>query len=147
MVAQPSEPVVASAGELNWLNGTASARTSAPWTGLPLHATRKRTVTWVVERPITVGLTDWVSMFRRSGSDTFAIGIGALPLQPVAGAVAARIRADGTEVAAVEPSAFRAVTRERIVLPTSTFLSTYVLLVAPPICEQLPPSSSQRRHE
>jgi hypothetical protein len=45
-------------------------------------------------------------------------------LQPVTGAGAVRITADGTDVAAVEPSAFRAVTRERIVLPTSTFLRT-----------------------
>ena len=32
-------------------------------------------------------------------------------------------------------------------LPTSTFLRTYVRSVAPPIWEQLPPFSSQRRHE
>ena len=31
-------------------------------------------------------------------------------------------------------------------LSTSTFFSTYVLSVAPPIFEQLPPSASQRRH-
>ena len=109
--------------------------------------TRKRSEIVVVERPTTDGLIDWPSMRSRSGRDTFAIGIGALPLQPVTGAGAVRITADGTDVAAVEPSAFRAVTRERIVLPTSTFFRTYVLSVAPPIWEQLPPFSSQRRHE
>ena len=70
-----------------------------------------------------------------------------MPLQPVTGAGADRITAEGTDVAGVEPSAFRAVTRTRIALSTSTFLRTYVLSVAPPICEQLPPFSSQRRHE
>ena len=104
-------------------------------------------MTDVVERPTVVGLIDCVSIFSRSGSETFAIGIGALPLQPVAGAVATRMTAVGTEVAATEPSLLRAVTRERIVLPTSTFFSTYVLSLAPLIAEQLPPFSSQRRHE
>ena len=87
--------------------------------------TRKRTEIDPVERPTTDGLIDWPSMSSRSGSETLAIGIGALPLQPVpGGAGAVRITADGTDVAVVEPSAFRAVTRERIVLPTSTFLRT-----------------------
>jgi hypothetical protein len=91
---------------------------------LPLQVTRKRTVMELVERPTTAGLIDCPSMFSRSGSDTLAIGIGALPLQPVgAGAAATRITAVGTDVADAEPSLFRAVTRERIVLPTSTFLS------------------------
>ena len=52
----------------------------------------------------------------------------------------------GTDVDWAAPSAFRAVTRERIVLSTSTFFSTYVFSVAPPIVAQLPPSLSQRRH-
>ena len=87
--------------------------------------TRKRTEIDFVERPTTDGLIDWPSMCSRSGSETLAIGIGALPLQPVGvGAAAVRITAVGTDVADVEPSAFRAVTRERIVLPTSTFFST-----------------------
>ncbi len=86
-------------------------------------------------------------MRSRFGSETLAIGIGALPSQPLgAGAGAALTTAVGTDVAWVPPSAFRAVTRERIVLSTSTFFSTYVFSVAPPIFEQLPPSPSQRRH-
>ena len=52
----------------------------------------------------------------------------------------------GTDVDWVAPSAFRAVTRERIVSSTSTFFSTYVFSVAPPMVAQLPPSLSQRRH-
>src|SRR6476659_8981645 len=52
----------------------------------------------------------------------------------------------GTDVDDAEPSAFLAVTRTRIVLPTSTVLRTYVLSVAPLIDEQLPPFESQRRH-
>jgi hypothetical protein len=52
----------------------------------------------------------------------------------------------GTDVACAEPSAFVAVTRTRMVLSASGFLSTYVLSVAPPMFEQLPPFSSQRSH-
>ena len=59
---------------------------------------------------------------------------------------AALTTAVGTDVDWVEPSAFRAVTRERIVLSMSSFFSTYVLSVAPPMFEQLPPLASQRRH-
>jgi hypothetical protein len=131
---------------LNWLNGTTSTSTSAPWTGLPSHDTCARIVIVWDERPTTPGLIDCPSTSSRSGGATFAIWIGALPAQPLGAAGAARTTAVGTEVAWAEPSLFRAVTRERIVLPTSTRLSKYVLSVAPPIVEQLPPFSSQRRH-
>jgi hypothetical protein len=67
--------------------------------------------------------------------------------QPVAGGAGARLMtAVGTEVAVPVPSLFLAVTRTRNVFPASTFRSVYVLDVAPPTFEQLPPSSSQRRH-
>ena len=69
-----------------------------------------------------------------------------MPEQPPAGG-AARTTALGTDVALAEPSLFVAVTRIRIVLPTSGRLSTYVLWFAPPIAEQLPPLASQRRQE
>jgi hypothetical protein len=85
-------------------------------------------------------------MRSRFGSAMPAIGSGALPSQPLGGAGAAWTTAVGTDVAWFEPSAFLAVTRERIVLSTSGFFSTYVFSVAPPIFEQLPPSLSQRRH-
>ena len=86
-------------------------------------------------------------MMSRFGSATFAIWIGAGPSHPLGGAVAARTTAVGTDVEGVEPSLFLAVTRTRIVLPTSTFFRTYVFWFVPPIAAQLPPSESQRRHE
>jgi hypothetical protein len=52
----------------------------------------------------------------------------------------------GAEVADVPPSAFVAVTRARIVLPTSTPLRVYVRLVAPLIAEQPLPLGLQRSH-
>ena len=54
------------------------------------------------------------------------------------------IAAVGTDVAMVEPSAFDAVTRKRIVLPTSTDFSVYFRVVAPLIPAQLPPFLSHR---
>ena len=100
-----------------------------------------------VERPMTPGLICCPSITSRFGSATFAIWIGAAPSHPLGGAVAAWTTAVGTEVAGVEPSLFVAVTRKRIVLPTSTLVRAYVFWLAPPIPEQLPPSASQRRHE
>ena len=52
----------------------------------------------------------------------------------------------GADVAAVEPSGFVAVTRTRIVFPTSTPRSVYVRAVAPLIAEQLLPLVLQRSH-
>ena len=98
-----------------------------------------------VDLPTTVGLIDWPSIRSRFGSETLAIGIGAAPSHPLGGAGAARTTAVGTVVKPVAPSAFRAVTRTRSVLSTSTFFSTYVFSVAPPMLAQLPPSLSQRR--
>ena len=132
-VAQPSAPVGCSAGVENWLNGTASPYTSAPCTGLPLQITRKRSVIVGVERPTTPGLICCPSIRSRFGSAMFAIWIGAAPSHPLGGAGAARTTAVGTEVDGVAPSLFLAVTRTRIVLSTSTFFSTYVFSVAPPI--------------
>jgi hypothetical protein len=52
----------------------------------------------------------------------------------------------GTDVELSDPSALVAVTTTRSVFSRSTGLSTYSLLVAPLIDEQLPPFWSQRRH-
>jgi len=52
----------------------------------------------------------------------------------------------GTEVAWVEPSALRAVTRTRSVLLRSGDESSYVFPVAPLMLEQLPPVRLHRRH-
>ena len=66
--------------------------------------------------------------------------------QPVAGVgfVATVITGVGTDDANVLPSAFWARTLKRIVLPTSTFVSTNVKLVAPLMFAQLPPLLLQR---
>ena len=59
--------------------------------------------------------------------------------------MAAVTTAVGIEDSVVLPSAFFACTLKRIVLPTSTPLSTYpFLLLAPLMFAQLPPSWSQR---
>ena len=50
------------------------------------------------------------------------------------------------ESAVFEPSAFFAVTRKRIVEPTSTETSAYVVVVAPETAEQFTAFSSQRTH-
>jgi hypothetical protein len=109
--------------------------------------TWKRTVIDVVERPTIAGLIVPALMFSRSGAERFCTCNGALTSHPREGCGAAVMTAVGTEVAFVEPSRLVAVTRTRSVLPTSTPLSVYVLLVAPLIAEQLPPLRSQRRHE
>src|SRR5205814_6986242 len=62
------------------------------------------------------------------------------------GAPAFWITALGADVVDDEPLPFRAVTRTRSVLPTSTPFNVYVRCVAPVIVEQLPPVWSHRRH-
>ena len=52
----------------------------------------------------------------------------------------------GAAVAVAVPKAFVAVTRTRIVRPTSLATRTYELDVAPAMLEQLPPVELQRRH-
>src|SRR5689334_10685502 len=108
-------------------------------------------MSWV-DREITVGETLWPSIRSRAGGE--ASLTSSVPLPEVGqpsfvvggGAGFAVTTAVGTEVDAVEPSAFFAVTRERMVFPTSTLLSVYVFSVAPLMLEQLPPFVSQRRH-
>src|SRR5437870_3937974 len=153
IVAQPSAPVGVSAGIENCSNGTAVTYTSAFWMERPLHAeTWNLTVTSCVDRVITVGETLWPSISSRAGSATSFTSSVPLPEvgQPSfvvgGGAGFAVTTAVGTDVACVEPSAFLAVTRERIVFPTSTPFSVYVLSVAPLMLEQLPPFESHRRH-
>src|SRR6187551_4068505 len=144
--AHPSAPVVASGGTENMLYGTAVTYTSAPWTALPSHAVMRYRATIVcVEPPTTLGDTCWPATSSRSGGfSSLATGGFLSHGLAVGGAVAAWTTAVGTDVAAVRPSAFFAVTRSRIVLPWSTCFRTYVLSVAPLMFEQLPPSVSQR---
>jgi hypothetical protein len=56
------------------------------------------------------------------------------------------ITAVAAEIAVSFPRELEAVTRKRIVAPTSAEVSVYVLFVAPPIDEQAPPVLSQRCH-
>src|SRR3954449_6148586 len=128
----------------------------APCTAAPQAVTWNRAVTLVVPNVIVLGETCAWSTRRRAGEETCAIRM--LPLlalpQPLAaggvgagaGVSAALMTAVGTDVAVVLPSAFVAVTRKRIVLPTSTFLRTYPAApsVAPLMLAQLPPFSSHR---
>jgi hypothetical protein len=104
---------------VNWLNGTAAAYTSAPWTGRLPHA-----VTFAVMLnvptclPSTCGFEPNVVMARFAGGVSWLIWIVPLPDgQPVgAGAAGFSVTtAVGTDVAEVEPSAFFAVTRTRSV--------------------------------
>jgi hypothetical protein len=60
------------------------------------------------------------------------------------GAAAFVITAVGTDVAFVDPLAFVARVRKRIVLPTSAEVSLYSREVAPLMLAQLPPFLSQR---
>src|SRR5213076_1575259 len=126
--------------------------TSAPVTGRPLHAdTWNFTVRSVVERVIGVGDADCPSISSRAGGETTLTSTGPVPVagQPltlVGGVTFFCTTAVGTDVAWLDPSEFFAVTRTRIVLPTSTPFSVYVLSLAPPMFEQLPPVASQRRH-
>ena len=133
------------------LYGTAVTYTSAPWTGLPPHAvTRYRATMVLVELTITPGETCWPAIKSRSGGfSSLATGVLLSHGFAEGGGVvgASRITAVGTDVAGVRPSAFRAVTRTRIVLAWSTCFRTYVFSFAPLISEQLPPSASHRRHE
>jgi hypothetical protein len=66
--------------------------------------------------------------------------------QPVALGPLLVTTAVGPDVAVVEPSAFVAITRTRIVLPTSTPRSVYVRSVAPEISVQPLPFWLQRSH-
>ena len=78
----------------------------------------------------------WTVPFDGCLAQPFDGGGGAAPLTtPV-----------GTDVADRSPSLFDAVTATRRVLSASTVLSVYVLVSAPLMLEQLPPSPSQRRH-
>ena len=54
--------------------------------------------------------------------------------------------ADGSEEAGVEPPAFVATTRMRIVAPTSAGVRSYVTPVSPAMSTQAEPVLSQRRH-
>jgi len=75
--------------------------------------------TW---RPSTCGLELNVAMLNRAGAESCAIAIVPLPDgQPVGAGAAGRAvtTAVGTDVSELEPSAFFAVTRTRIVWPTS----------------------------
>src|SRR4051812_24337116 len=130
----------------------------APCTAAPHAVTWKRAVTLVVPNVIVLGDTCAWSTRSRAGEETCAtrmLPLLALP-QPLAtggvgvgagaGASAAFITAVGTDVAVVLPSAFVAVTRNRIVFPTSTFFRTYPAApsLAPLMLAQLPPFSSHR---
>src|SRR5687768_627377 len=91
------------------------------------------------------------SMISRAGAFTSATDTGPAPGgHPVAGGgggvAGRRITGVGAEAAEVTPSALRAKTRARSVLPASTSRSVYVREVAPPIAAQLLPSSAQRLH-
>ena len=67
---------------------------------MPRQLTWNRTVTESVLRPTTAGLIDCRSTVSRSGGDTDAIWIGALPAHPCgAGAAGSRTTAVGTDVA------------------------------------------------
>src|SRR3954453_912679 len=164
-VTQPSAPVGASAGIVNCENGIASASTSAPCTARPLHAeTWKRTGTSVVEREITEGETVWPSISRRAGAETLPTSAVPEPLgHPVPARGGVEPRGLGTpaagggaprgwkgsvafEVAVAEPSALRAVTRTRSVLPWSAPRTRYDDESAPPMFAQPLPCVLQRRH-
>jgi hypothetical protein len=84
------------------------------------------------------------------GSDIWATCFGFPAGQPLgvggAGAVAFWITAVGTDVAEFSPSPFFAITRNRIVFPTSTARSVYVFENAPLIVAQFPPFGPQRSH-
>jgi hypothetical protein len=63
----------------------------------------------------------------------------------VGAVVSAPTAALGAVLAARLPEPFSAITRARILLPTSAAPGRYVLPVAPAIVEQLAPAASQRR--
>src|SRR5262245_57317671 len=128
-VAHPSDPVTASGGIENWLNGVAVAYTSAPWTGPPpLAVTWKRTSSADVPRVTTRG-SDWsLSTRSRAGGtilDTWSgLPPGGQPGPRDGGGAGARwITAVGTEVEELLPSELAAVTRRRSVAPTSAEVS------------------------
>ena len=90
------------------------------------------------------------STSRWAGEVTSAIAIVPFVTLPQpfdgGGVAAALTTAVGTDVAERVPSEFLALTVTRSVLPTSTAFSVYVLDVAPPMLEQLPPSVSHLLH-
>lgn len=140
-VTHPSGPVAASGGVVVVPNGSATTKTSAPWTEcLRLSETWKRAVNVCRERR-GCGLNWRRSTKRRFGSVTSLIWMVAPP-----GASALLTTAVGAEVAEAVPAEFRALTRTRSAVPSSAEVNVYVLLVAPLMSEQLAPVRSQRRH-
>ena len=95
---------------MNWLNGTAAAYTSAPWTGRLPHAVIFAVMLNVPTcLPSTCGFELNVTMLSRAGAESWLIWIVPLPDgQPVGAGAAgfAVTTAVGTEVSEPEPSAF-----------------------------------------
>jgi hypothetical protein len=139
-VTHPSAPVAPSGGVVVVPNGSATTKTSAPWTEwLRLSETWKRAVNVRRDRS-GCGRNCKRSTSSRFGSDTSVMEI----VDP-AGASALLTTDVGAEVAEAVPAELRAVTRARSVLPSSTEVSVYVFDVAPLMSEQLAPVWSQRR--
>src|SRR5690348_11702504 len=111
----PLESDWTSAGTVNWLNGTAAAYTSAPCTGrLPHAVTFAVTLNVPTWRPSTCGFELNVVMLRFASGVSWLIWIVPVPDgQPVGGGAAGLsvMTAVGTDVAAVVPSAFFALTQ------------------------------------
>ena len=125
-VTHPSGPVAASGGVVVVPNGSATTKTSAPWTEwLRLSETWKRAVNVRRERK-GCGMNWRRSIKRRLGSATSLIGMVAPP-----GASALAMTAVGADVAKAVPALLRAVTCTRSVVPSSAEVRMYVLPVAP----------------